>query len=932
MKITVTSFLLVIVCSGMVLSQQKIIPGMSPHAQGFSPSSLPQDYSMCFGFNMKLWMSNRGCTGINARGDGRGGCNWFGLEYPPDSNIEHLFGAGLWIGARTDTGRGQRVIGVTVTYEGWSGTLFEMYGNPDGSDSFFVTSIEQPNGANRKGYDDDGDGFIDEDEYDAVDNDNDGSTDEDYGALAHSDASVAYTDTVRSPVIPGHVPLGIKIWQKSYAWRTGTSGDAILIFDYTIVNVGQKRLDSVYLAYFADADVGPLNSPGYYTRNSAAYDALTHTAYVVNPEDYPSTPIGFTVLGGSRSVDSLKFTFRWFPGYETPPDDVSKYDFMSTGVVMPDEYPSISDTRILLSVGPFRTVNPGDTLRYVIGIVSGSNILTMLNNAERAKRIYESGYFIMPVTSIRYDYNSRSAIVSWDAVSRSPYGNVTSYRVYYGINSEQFTDSATTTELFFEFTNLDSGDIVYYSVAAVDERGNRGALSSEVDLQSRVYEPPLVNIISGPSDTVYILKEETETWGGIGFSFRGRDRNSRNIEYSWKVDTQDWSEWSFSTQARVRASDIDMPYTGQHEFSVRARNEFGIITPDELHAKRRFYTVYPAFADSGYPKRLLYVNATRSDSRNLPYAPDVNTFNEFYRVVLDSIGVEYDMWNTARRGHPNLSTMGRYTTIYIVTDICPPANSQRIPGRKYSSYLDVGGKIIMNGIHYPGIPLVVNDAESLLISRMYLDYSYYGYRMNTRYDFVGAYGENGYPDVTLDNTKLDSLWGGALRYISVSQPRGLTEIIFRFNSKSDSIDFEQMPMGYRYMGPTYKTAFYGFPLYFLPKDQAIAILRKTLTDFEEIPLSVTEHNTRPQHYYLSYAYPNPFNPVTSIQYAVPSTQYVSLKVYDVLGQEVAVLVNEELKAGTYSVQWDASALASGVYFYKITAGSFHDVKKMVLMR
>jgi hypothetical protein len=57
-----------------------------------------------------------------------------------------------------------------------------------------------------------------------------------------------------------------------------------------------------------------------------------------------------------------------------------------------------------------------------------------------------------------------------------------------------------------------------------------------------------------------------------------------------------------------------------------------------------------------------------------------------------------------------------------------------------------------------------------------------------------------------------------------------------------------------------------------------------------------------------------------------------LKVYDVLGQEVAVLVNEELKAGTYSVQWDASALASGVYFYKIMAGKFIDMKKMLLIK
>jgi hypothetical protein len=930
MRKIILSLVFIIILVGVVLSQQKINPALTQMTTEPKRTSLIQNYAICFGFNMKLWMSNRGCSGINALGDGQGGCNNLGLEYPAGSDIEHLYGGGLWIGARTDTG-GQRVVGVTVAYEGWSGSLFEMYGNPDGSDSFFVTNIEQRNGANRKSFDDDGDGMVDEDEYDGVDNDHDGQMDEDYGAVSHNDASVAYTDTNRDVI--NHVPLGIKVWQKSYSWRTGTSGDAILIFDYTIVNVGQKRLDSVYVAYFADADVGPVNIPGYYTRNSAAYDALTRTAYVVNPIDRPSTPIGFSVLDTPRPSDSLRFTFRWFSGQDHPPIDISKYDFMSTGVILPDEYPSISDTRILLSVGPFDVINPGDSLHYVVGIVSGNNFSELLNNAKRAKRIHESGYFIMPVTRINYADNGRSATVSWDSVGRSPYGNVTSYRVYYGINSEQFTDSATTTELFYEFIDLDSGDVVYYGVAALDESGHRGALSSEVDLEPIVYEPPLVSMISWPSDPVYILKEETETWGGIGFRFRGRDRYSRYFEYSWKVDNQDWSEWSFSDEARVTASDIDMPYTGHHEFKVRARNEFGLITPDELQGTRRFFTVYPAIAESAYSKRLLFVNATRSDSRNLPYAPDANTFNEFYRVILDSIGVEYDMWNTAQRGHPNISTIGRYSTIYIVTDICPPDRNGIVPGRKYSSYLDVGGNIIMNGVPVQrGLMLtVVSNPDTLLFGRMHL-YSLSVYLTNSSYDFIGAYGSAGYPDIILDNTKLDSLWGGALRYISVSQPQEPAEIIFRFNSKNDSIAFEQMPMGYRYIGPTYKTAFYGFPLYFIRKEQAIAIVRKTLTDFEEIPLSVKEHTSIPQHYYLSSAYPNPFNPVTSIQYAVPSTQYVSLKVYDILGQEVATLVNEEKRAGTYAVQWDASALASGVYFYKITVGSFHDIKKLILMK
>jgi hypothetical protein len=79
-------------------------------------------------------------------------------------------------------------------------------------------------------------------------------------------------------------------------------------------------------------------------------------------------------------------------------------------------------------------------------------------------------------------------------------------------------------------------------------------------------------------------------------------------------------------------------------------------------------------------------------------------------------------------------------------------------------------------------------------------------------------------------------------------------------------------------------------------------------------------------------YPNPFNPSTRIQYAVSSRQFVSLKVYDVLGNEVATLVNEEKPIGSYEVEFDAIELPSGIYFYRLQAGDFVETKKMVLMK
>ncbi|MBI5472969.1 MAG: T9SS type A sorting domain-containing protein [Ignavibacteriae bacterium] len=86
----------------------------------------------------------------------------------------------------------------------------------------------------------------------------------------------------------------------------------------------------------------------------------------------------------------------------------------------------------------------------------------------------------------------------------------------------------------------------------------------------------------------------------------------------------------------------------------------------------------------------------------------------------------------------------------------------------------------------------------------------------------------------------------------------------------------------------------------------------------------------PQTFALHQNYPNPFNPTTEIRYQTSEVRYVSLKVYDLLGREVATLVNEVKPPGTYTVQWDASNQASGVYFYQLRAGGFAETRKLIL--
>jgi hypothetical protein len=88
----------------------------------------------------------------------------------------------------------------------------------------------------------------------------------------------------------------------------------------------------------------------------------------------------------------------------------------------------------------------------------------------------------------------------------------------------------------------------------------------------------------------------------------------------------------------------------------------------------------------------------------------------------------------------------------------------------------------------------------------------------------------------------------------------------------------------------------------------------------------------PKEYKLEQNYPNPFNPSTTIKYSLPKESFVNLKIYNLIGEEVATLVNEEKTIGNYVIEFDATALPSGVYFYRIQAGSFVETKKMILLK
>jgi hypothetical protein len=116
--------------------------------------------------------------------------------------------------------------------------------------------------------------------------------------------------------------------------------------------------------------------------------------------------------------------------------------------------------------------------------------------------------------------------------------------------------------------------------------------------------------------------------------------------------------------------------------------------------------------------------------------------------------------------------------------------------------------------------------------------------------------------------------------------------------------------------------------------QNITIFRDSIQMHLQMVTGVRENasGVQPSCFRLNQNYPNPFNPMTTISFNLPSRSFVSLKVFDLLGREVAIIVSEELLAGSYFKQWNATNVSSGIYFYRLQAETSIETKKLILLK
>ena len=119
---------------------------------------------------------------------------------------------------------------------------------------------------------------------------------------------------------------------------------------------------------------------------------------------------------------------------------------------------------------------------------------------------------------------------------------------------------------------------------------------------------------------------------------------------------------------------------------------------------------------------------------------------------------------------------------------------------------------------------------------------------------------------------------------------------------------------------------------FSSREDTVADKRPVLIVKYSGPNNITQQGSKPNEFFLHQNYPNPFNPATVIRYSIPASGHVSLKVFDILGNEIATLVDEVKNAGTFTQEWNAAGVPSGLYFYRLTSGNLVSTKKMLLVK
>ncbi len=491
------------------------------------------------------------------------------------------------------------------------------------------------------------------------------------------------------------------------------------------------------------------------------------------------------------------------------------------------------------------------------------------------------------------------------------------YEIYYGTSENELSLVEETSDTTYTFSDLTEGTEYFFSVKAVDAEGNEGL---ESQTSAVPFSLPLAaeNVSADPKwHQIQISWQEKFQLDLAGVNIYKREFSNDEFSLIDQLSLEDTVFIDDNVESGTWYEYIVKPYDDENNESI-----------NNTIVKSRAVTL-----DRG----VLFVNET-SDGDGSFGSPTYQQVEDFYSSLLGNNYEQYSV-NTLEEPGFNLANLGAHQTVVWHVE-----NSDDLTSSDYNDiikeYLDYGGNILYAGYKpsytFANATNVVNEFLPGTFIYEYLKIDTSQTSIFALFKFAES-NLQGYPNLELDPAKIESADGHIKKIESIfPNENGVQIYTYRSDYEDGTLQgaLNGKSIGVQYMSEDYNSVIISLPLYYVKQQQASDFLSYVLQNVFETPTGIEEDNTEEllNDYSLSQNYPNPFNPSTSIEYQVASIEKVSLKVYDVLGREIKTLVNEIKSPGTYKITFDASELSSGIYFYRLTSGSFTQTRKMILMK
>jgi len=842
-------------------------------------------------------------------------------EWPAGSGDTYIFGAGIWVGCISSGGD----------------TLVSVGYNPyDGSSEFVPGDLP-----NEEGYTDP------EERIYWSDNPDDFAqwpvvVDGDTMVVSSQDSWCQFNDCDTSRHTPGNTaPIGVKIMQTGYSWDYDVYKDFIFLI-YQVENISGQNLGMMYLGVACDADIGNFDN------DMVDFDTERNLGYAFTsrpPGTDVSGYIGYDFLESplDSTGEQLGLTaFKLFTRESIPPDPgtdaqaymvLAGYNYM-TGQYYPfDEATDPSDYRFIQCTGPF-DLAAGDTARVVVAVIAGEDLEDLQANSDLAQNLYDQGFETHEVTVLYPNGGEElvgTAQISWETLSAT--GNPLTLDIFcsrdrgktwleiasevaedsiYQWDTSEFPDGVNCLIRLVATDGILIGEDKSDGVFTINNPGNgvpdillmspnSGSLSGLVEVIWEAADPDGDSLSVG----LYYSRDDT-SWTTLA---TGLENDS---SYIW--DTYPVINGSYLL--KLTASDAGTTNQDVSDDYLAIYNDHNVVDyVTHVQGGCNTITIIPfehiAEDLTGHDYQIRF-NAIQQVSTDLP----LYTYN-LYDLTEDTLLLEGQPLNVQLDGE-------LYTTWSPVVDGF---------SLKMDTYIDE------SSFNFVSFKKSVNNSgcdAQLSIVPSIRKWCFRGSGFELRWQGFG-------PDsLTLEVWDVDN--DVAIPYAAAQGDN------WTFASGSSDLSLYYRP-GHDWWISLCGGIFVFDQGYFMtlpPQPGDIWVVTaagdkvpchgniygfgpNTPVDSDQVPTAI------PQRFGLSQKYPNPFNAETEICYQIPQDGYVTLKIFNTLGQQVRTLVDADQEVGRYRVIWDGrddggQLVASGLYFCQLQADAIRRTIKMVFLK